>query len=128
MGLESCKVESIIAVSDMGKAKDFYGGKLGLPGGPEEADGGITYRCAGGTTIHVYPSPDNAGRSGATLAAWGTDDVEGIVDELTSNGVQFERYDTDPIKTNEKGIADFGGERFAWFKDPDGNTLAVGSP
>jgi hypothetical protein len=45
MGLESCKVEAIVAVSDMDKAKGFYEGKLRLPGGPEEGDGGITYRC-----------------------------------------------------------------------------------
>jgi hypothetical protein len=58
----------------------------------------------------------------------GTDDVEGMVDELSSKGVQFEQYDMDPIKANEKGIADIGGELIAWFKDPDGNTLAVGPP
>jgi catechol 2,3-dioxygenase-like lactoylglutathione lyase family enzyme len=127
MGLESCKVEAIVAVSDMGKAKDFYESALGLSGGDEGEDGGITYQCAGGTSIHVYPSPDNAGKSGATLAAWVSDDVEGTVDELSSNGVQFEQYDMDPIKTNEKGIAEFGDDKIAWFKDPDGNILAVGS-
>jgi catechol 2,3-dioxygenase-like lactoylglutathione lyase family enzyme len=128
MGLESCKVEAIVAVTDMDKAKEFYEGKLGLPGGPEQADGGITYRCAGGTEIHIYPSPDNAGKSGATLAAWATEDVEGVVNELTTKGVQFEQYDMDPIKTDERGIADIGGDQIAWFKDPDGNILAVGSP
>lgn len=126
MGLESCRVEAIVAVSDMSRAKDFYEGRLGLPGGSEEGDGGITYRCADGTALHVYPSPENAGKSGATLAAWATNDVEGVVDELSSKGVQFEQYDMDPIKTNEKGIAEFEGEQIAWFKDPDGNTLAVG--
>jgi hypothetical protein len=40
MGLESCEVEAIVALSDMDKAKEFY---VGLPGGPEEGDGGITY-------------------------------------------------------------------------------------
>jgi catechol 2,3-dioxygenase-like lactoylglutathione lyase family enzyme len=127
MGLESCKVEAIIAVSDMERARDFYEGKLGLPGGPAGDDGGITYRCAGGTSIHVYPS-EHAGESAATLAAWSTDDVEGTVEELSSKGVQFEHYDTDQIKTDERGIARFGDDRVAWFKDPDGNTLAVGSP
>jgi catechol 2,3-dioxygenase-like lactoylglutathione lyase family enzyme len=127
MGLDSCKVEAIVAVSDMGRAKDFYEGKLGLTGGTEGGDGGITYQCAGNTSIHVYPSPDNAGKSGATLAAFTTDDVEGTVDELTGNGVQFEQYDTDPIKTNEKGIAEADGVKIAWFKDPDGNILGVGS-
>jgi catechol 2,3-dioxygenase-like lactoylglutathione lyase family enzyme len=128
MGLESCRVEAIVAVSDMAKAREFYEGKLGLPGGPEAGDGGITYHCADGTAIHVYPSPDNAGKSDATLAAWGTDDLEGIVDELSANGVEFEQYDVDPIKTNEKGIAEIDGDKIAWFKDPDGNTLAVGPP
>jgi catechol 2,3-dioxygenase-like lactoylglutathione lyase family enzyme len=126
MGLESCKVEAIVAVSEMSKARDFYEGKLGLPGGPEEADGGVTYRCVEGTAIHIYPSPENAGKSGATLAAWATDDVEGVVDELSSKGVEFEHYDSDQLKTDEKGIAHFGTEQIAWFKDPDGNTLGVG--
>ena len=69
MGLESCKVEAIIAVSDMTRARDFYEGKLGLAGGPEGDDGGVTYRCAGETLIHIYPS-EHAGESAATLAAW----------------------------------------------------------
>jgi catechol 2,3-dioxygenase-like lactoylglutathione lyase family enzyme len=127
MGLESCKVEAIIAVSDMDRAREFYEGKLGLAGGPAGDDGGVTYRSAAGTSIHIYPS-EHAGESGATLAAWTTDDVEGMVDELSSKGIQFEQYDTDRLKTDERGIARFGEDRVAWFKDPDGNTLAVGSP
>ena len=126
MTLKDCKVEAIVAASDMAKAKEFYEGALGLSGGPETQDGGITYECAGGTLIHVYPS-GHAGQSGATVAAWATDDVDGTVDELASKGVVFEQYDMDPIKTNEKGIAEFGGDKIAWFKDPDGNILAVGS-
>jgi len=91
-------------------------------------DGGITYPCADGTEIHPYPSPDNAGKSGATLAFWTVDDVDKVVDELSSKGVTFEQYDMDPIKTNEKGIAELpDGEKVAWFKDPDGNILAVGT-
>jgi hypothetical protein len=51
--------------------------------------------------------------------------VEGMVNELSSKGIEFEQYDTDQIKTNEKGIAELGDIKVAWFKDPDGNTLAV---
>jgi hypothetical protein len=54
--------------------------------------------------------------------------MRGIVAELSSKGIQFEQYDTDQIKTDESGIAHFGADRIAWFKDPDGNTLGVGSP
>jgi catechol 2,3-dioxygenase-like lactoylglutathione lyase family enzyme len=125
MSLSKFRVGPTIAVTDMDRAREFYEGKLGLSDGAEEADGGLTYACAEGTEIHVYPSPDNAGKSGATLAGWSTDDVEGVVDELASKGVTFEQYDMDWLKTNEKGIAQIGDERAAWFKDPDGNILVV---
>jgi hypothetical protein len=59
------------------------------------------------------------------VAAWEVVDVEKTVDELTANGVTFEHYDTDRLKTNEKGIAELGDERVAWFKDPDGNTHGI---
>ena len=128
MSLSGYRVSPGVPVSDTEKAKEFYEGKLGLSGGKEEGDGGITYPCADGTEIHPYPSPDNAGKSGATLAYWTVQDVEGVVDELASKGVSFEQYDMDPIKTNEKGIAEFPDDtKVAWFKDPDGNILAVGT-
>ena len=127
MGLDSCKVEAVVAVSDVGSAKDFYEGKLGLSGGTDEPDGGITYQCAENTAIHIYPSPDNAGKSGATVAAFRADDLEALVDEVSANGAEFERYDEGPIKTDEKGIATMGDAKIAWIKDPDGNILGIGS-
>ena len=104
----------------------MYEGKLGLSGGDDEVDGGHTYPCGGGTGIHVSPSPDNAGKSGATLAAFSVGDVSSTVDELTGKGVTFEQYG-EPFNTDEKGIARLGGMSGAWFKDPDGNILAIGS-
>jgi len=84
------------------------------------------YRCAEGTVFRVYSSPQHAGKSTATLAGWLVDDVERVVDELTSNGVTFERYDEGLIITDEKGIATFeGGAKVDYFKDPDGNTLSI---
>jgi catechol 2,3-dioxygenase-like lactoylglutathione lyase family enzyme len=125
MSLNDSRVEPAIAVSDMDKAKEFYEGKLGLSGGEDRLDGGHTYPCGAGTRIHVYPSPENAGKSGATLAAFQVDDVERVVDELTAAGVRFERYG-EPFNTDDKGIAKLGEVKVAWFKDPDGNTLAIG--
>jgi hypothetical protein len=76
--------------------------------------------------MHVYLSPEHAGRSTATLASWGVDDVERVVDELNSRDITFERYNEEPIITYEKGIATFeGGAKVAYFKDPDGNTLSI---
>ena len=126
MGLSDSRVEATIAVSDMDRAKQFYEGQLGLSGGDDQSDGGHTYPCGGDTRIHVYPSPGNAGTSGATLAAWLVDDIEATVDELIAKGVTFEQYG-EPFNTDEKGIARLGDDTVAWFKDPDGNTLAVGT-
>jgi catechol 2,3-dioxygenase-like lactoylglutathione lyase family enzyme len=127
MGLNDSPVGAVIAVSDIDRAKEFYEGKLGLSGGEDQPDGGVRYSCGGGTQIHVYPSPENAGKSTATLAGWWVGDVEANVDELAARGVTFERYG-EPFSTDEKGIARLeGGYVGAWFKDPDGNILALGS-
>ena len=126
MALGGSPVTATIPVSDVERAVAFYEGTLGLSGGVDQGDGGRTYTCGGGTQIHVYPSPDNAGRSGATLATWTVDDVEREVDDLAAKGVRFEQYG-EPFNTDDKGIARLGDLVGAWFRDPDGNILAVGN-
>ena len=127
MGLNDGKVGAAIAVSDMDRAVEFYEGKLGLRSiGGDEPDGGRTYECGGGTTVHIFPSP-LARASGATAAGWSVEDAEGTIDELISNGVTFEQYSDGPFATDEKGLARMGGYVGAWVKDPDGNVLAIGS-
>jgi len=125
MGLSRYKVAAAIAVSNMNRAREFYEGKLGLSVGIDSGDN-LQYRCAEGSVLHVYLSPEHAGRSTATLAGWGVNDVERVVDELASRGVAFERYDEGPIITDERGIATFeGGAKVAYLRDPDGNTLSI---
>lgn len=128
MSLSNYRVSAAIAVSDMNRARDFYEGKLGFAAAGDDPDGGRTYECAEQTTLHVFPSPVGAGASGATVAGWTVDDLEHVVDELSASGVTFERYDDEQISTNEKGIAAFGDSKSAWFKDPDGNVLALIQP
>ena len=126
MGLSEYKLAAGIAVSDMNRAREFYEGKLGLSVGIDSGDNVLQYRCGEGSVMHVYLSPEHAGMSTATLAGRGVDDVEEVVDELTSKGVAFERYDEGPIITDERGIATFeGGAKVAYFRDPDGNTLSI---
>jgi catechol 2,3-dioxygenase-like lactoylglutathione lyase family enzyme len=123
MGLSSAKVGAAIAVSDMQRAKEFYEGRLGLAGGEDTGDGGHTYPCGGGTELHIFPSA-GAGKSESTVAGFRVDDLEATVDELSGNGVTFERYD-EPVKTDDKGIATFDDAKTAWVKDPDGNVLGI---
>jgi catechol 2,3-dioxygenase-like lactoylglutathione lyase family enzyme len=125
MGLSGRKVEPTIAVSDLAKAREFYEGKLGLSGAKSLPDGGVRYESGEGTQVHIYPSPQNAGKTGATIAHWDVADTEATVKELTEKGVTFERYDLPGLKTDERGIAALGSVKVAWFKDPDGNTLSV---
>ena len=125
MSLGEHPVAATIPVSAMGRAREFYEGRLGLAGGKDQDDGGHTYP-SGDSYIHIYPSPGNAGTSGATLAAWMVDDVEGVVDALIASGVTFEQYG-EPLNTDSKGIARLGASEIAWFRDPDGNILAVES-
>ncbi len=52
-------------------------------------------------------------------------DIVASVAKLKSRGVQFEEYDFPGVKTNQ-GIADLGYEKAAWFRDSEGNLLALG--
>ena len=111
-----------LPVKDVARAREFYESKVGFTPAREIA-GGVHYEFGGGTGCFLYPTP-NAGTSKASQAFWEVDDVEREVAELKARGVKFEEYDMPGLKT-ENGIATGGGAKTAWFKDPDGNILAV---
>jgi catechol 2,3-dioxygenase-like lactoylglutathione lyase family enzyme len=124
VGLSGCRVQALLAVSDLDRARRFYEHQLGLVPGDEE-DELVSYPCADATAIAIYLSPENAGRSRATLAGWFVDDLDQTMEELASRGVVFEQYDQPGLKTDERGVFDAGRFRAAWIKDPDGNTMAL---
>jgi catechol 2,3-dioxygenase-like lactoylglutathione lyase family enzyme len=124
MGLSDHTVEAAMAVSDLERAKSFYEDQLGLVRGEEEEQG-VRYPCAQGSGIFVYLSPENAGKSPATLAGWSVDDLDQTMDELAARGVVFERYDQPGLQTDERGVFDAGRFRAVWVRDPDGNTIAI---
>lgn len=120
--LGSSTSHATVAVTDIERAKAFYGGTLGLEA-KEDRSGGVTYE-AGGTWFLVYPS-QFAGTAQSTSMTFEVQDLTATVKELRDAGVAFEEYDFPGLKTVE-GIAEIQGERSAWFKDPDGNIIAVG--
>ena len=123
MGLGDEQVRATIAVSDIGRAREFYEGKLGLSaqeGGPDMVR---IYECGGGSLLQVYESPDHAGKSTATVASWSVPEFDTLIDELHAAGVTFERYDTP--EGDERGVHTFGTHKVAWCRDPDGNTIAM---
>ena len=120
--LQKSPMYAYIPVANLARARQFYEQKLGFKPAREVA-GGVRYEFGGGTACFMYPSP-NAGTSKASQAFWQVDDVEREVAELKARGVKFEEYDMPGFKTKD-GIATAGGAKSAWFKDTEGNILAL---
>lgn len=126
MSLSNAPLTTTIRVTDLERAKSFYKNKLGLNESSHMTDEyGALYEAGGGTKLYVYQGPPS--KAEHTLASFRVSDVLAKVNELKSKGVQFESYDMDPIKTDENNIAHMGKMDIAWFKDPDGNILAIGN-
>lgn len=128
MSLSQSSIAAVAAVSDMDRARRFYEETLGLHevDGTESFEDQRVYECGDHTALMVYLSPHHAGRGTATLGAWRVDDLDAEMESLRSRGLEFERYDEPGLHTDEKGVVEMGGFHACWFKDPDGNTFAIG--
>lgn len=123
MGLSNANVRATVAVSDIDAATRFYEGKLGLTPVPGEPMGDVRiYACRAGSHLQVYAS-EHTGAGSATVASWTADNFDDSIQDLAAGGVAFERYDGQPA--DERGVHAFGDHRVAWFRDPDGNILAL---
>jgi predicted enzyme related to lactoylglutathione lyase len=112
---------SYIPARDVARARKFYEEKLGFTP-KEETAGGVVYEFGRGTACFLYPTP-NAGSSSASQAFWDVADIEAEVAELKARGVTLETYDMPGMDAS--GIMTAGGARAAWFRDSEGNIMAV---
>jgi catechol 2,3-dioxygenase-like lactoylglutathione lyase family enzyme len=110
-----------IPAKDLDATRRFYEDVLGAQVVMDDP-GGVVYR-SGDSYFSLYPT-QFAGTAQHTLGAFMVQDVEATVAELRGKGVTFEEYDMPGLKT-VNGIAELGGMRGAWFKDPEGNILSV---
>jgi predicted enzyme related to lactoylglutathione lyase len=120
--LQQSPMYAYLPAADVTRARGFYEKTLGFYP-TEEIAGGVAYRFGNGTGCFLYPTP-NAGTNRASQAFWKVDDVEREVADLKARGVTFEEYDTPGMKT-VNGVATAGGSKVAWFKDTEGNILAI---
>ena len=112
-----------IAVRDLAVAKAFYSGTLGLTQVAPEDMGVLVYK-SGDSKMFVYQSR-YAGTNKATATTWTVgDNLEELVQDLKTRGVEFERYDM-PNMRHEGDVHVMGKTKAAWFKDPDGNILSI---
>jgi predicted enzyme related to lactoylglutathione lyase len=120
--LQSFPFYAYIPAKDVARARRFYEDKLGFR--PEqEIAGGVVYAFGENTKCFLYPTP-NAGTSAASQAYWQVRDIEKEVAELKARGVTLENYDLPGEKT-ASGVLIGGGAKAAWFKDSEGNILAI---
>jgi catechol 2,3-dioxygenase-like lactoylglutathione lyase family enzyme len=123
--LKGCRVHTTLPVSDLARARAFYEDTLGIPPTVEWPTGSF-YDCGERTRFVLSQT---AGRpSGAhTQMAFAVDDIINEVSDLKARGVVFEEYDSPTMKTVD-GIVDGPTLKAAWFKDVDGNLLAIIQP
>jgi len=116
------RVHATLPVSDLAAARDFWEGQLGFV--PLEVwPTAVLYAGAGGSVFAISRASARA-TGGNTQMAFTVPDIAAEVAELTGLGIAFEAYDLPGLRTID-GIAEMGGNRVAWFRDPDGNVIGV---
>jgi len=118
--LSECRVHTTLPTSDVERLRDWYVEVLGMTPFAERP-GAVLFRTGAGSAFAI--SRGSVLSSGThTQMAFTVEDIEAEVADLASRGIVFEAYDA---PKTEGGIATIGAGRAAWFKDPDGNLLAV---
>lgn len=112
-----------LAVRDLGAARKFYEGVLGLKLKDAQGEEAITFK-SGNAQVIVYRS-QFAGTNKATAVNFLVgEDIDKLVRGLADRGVVFEHYDLPGL--SRKGDLHVEGDfKVAWFKDPDGNILCL---
>jgi catechol 2,3-dioxygenase-like lactoylglutathione lyase family enzyme len=120
------RISAVLCSGDLARSQAFYEQVVGLALSAETIPNHLLFECGDGTLL-VYgrPAPNTADHTQVRL--W-TDDVERDVRELETRGASFEDYDFPTLKTVNHVATTPGIGKSAWFKDPDGNTLALFQP
>lgn len=121
---ENAHGAAVIAAKDLDRAKEFYGGVLGLPREDTPSEDDAVFYRLGDVSLMVYVT-SYAGTAKNTVFAIDTDDLDRDMAVMRDRGVVFMDYDF-PGLTTVDGVAELATERSAWFEDSEGNILAIG--
>ncbi len=119
--MNATMVVATVPVTDLARAKEFYGETIGLSFLWENPVS-VRFRCGSASELSIFKRPPVATEH--TLAHFEVTDLESVVDDLGAKGVEFIDYTEGPLATTGH-IAQLGPARAAWFHDPDGNTLGL---
>jgi len=121
------RISAVLCSTDLERSQAFYEEQVGLRLSSDTIKNHLLFECGDGTTLLVYgrPSPNVADH---TQVRFWSSDVAADVAELRARGVVFEEYDFPTFKTVDCVATSPGIGTSAWFKDPDGNTIALFKP
>jgi catechol 2,3-dioxygenase-like lactoylglutathione lyase family enzyme len=125
MSLSDAPLFASLPAHDIERAIRWYEEKLGLTPIMDLGVAGQLYQ-SGGTPWMIYQTP-SAGTGQHTLGGWVVANIDDTMRELRAKGVTFEDYALGDLgPTTENGVArDPSGGASAWFKDSEGNVLAL---
>ena len=121
------KISAVLVSTDLERTQRFYEDTVGLTLSPETIKNHLVFQCGDGTSLLIYGRP-SPGKADHTQVRFWSADIDKDVAGLAANGVGFEEYDTATFKTVNHIVTSAGIGRSAWFKDPDGNTIALFQP
>jgi catechol 2,3-dioxygenase-like lactoylglutathione lyase family enzyme len=125
--LSNHRISAVLISANLDRTRDFYENKLGLSLSPETIKNHLIYECGNGTTLVIYGRGGGNKADHTQVRFWSTA-IEADVKELLDKGVVFDEFDLGTIKTVNYIATSSGIGKSAWFKDPDGNTLALFQP
>ena len=123
MSLAESTISVMLPITEPTRAQEFYGERLELPFDGKDGEGSMMYRLGGGAELVLRPLPAGQ-QSTNTAMSFEVGDLPAEISRLEGRGVRFEDYDQ-PGFTTVDHILESGGERAAWFLDPDGNVLCL---
>ena len=121
------RISAVLIAGDLDAAQDFYENKVGLTLSPDTIKNHLVFGCGDGTTLLVY-GRGGGNKADHTQVRFWSADIESDVAELVERGVVFEDYDNEYLKTVDHIATTPGIGKSAWFKDPEGNTIALYQP
>jgi catechol 2,3-dioxygenase-like lactoylglutathione lyase family enzyme len=121
------RISAVLVSTDLDRSRDFYEQLVGLVLSPETIKNHLLFDCGNGTSLLIYGRPSGNSADHTQVRFW-TSDVHKDVAALRERGVVFEEYDFPNFKTIDHVVTSPGVGRSAWFKDPDGNTIAIFQP
>ena len=121
------RISAVRVSTDLEKSREFYENKVGLTLSPETIKNHLVFDCGDSTTLLIYGRGSGNTADHTQVRFW-TSDIAKDVAELVGRGIEFEEYDMGAFKTVDHVVTTAGVGRSAWFKDPDGNTIAVFQP